>query len=126
MKTKNITSIIIAFFMLTVLNSNTLAQKAKKYEECKIKVSATCNSCKEKIMKNIAFEKGVRDIHVDLDTKIATIKYKIGKTNSEKLIKAIEKLGYSAKLINSNDKFTVDIDECEGDDHNHESKCSCH
>ncbi|MCD4774253.1 MAG: heavy-metal-associated domain-containing protein [Bacteroidales bacterium] len=101
MKTTNkiFTVMIIALFMITAINTNVSAQKAEKYDECKIKVSATCNSCKAKIEKNIAFEKGIKDVTVNLETKVATLKYKSDKTNPEKLLKAIEKLGYKAELV---------------------------
>ena len=115
MKTTNkiFTTMIIALFMITAINTNTFAQKVEKYSECKIKVSATCNSCKAKIEKNIAFEKGIKDVNVDLETKVATLKYKSGKTNPEKLLKAIEKLGYKAKLVKCNDKATIDNEKCD-------------
>ena len=49
-------------------------------------------------MDNVAFEKGVKDLKVDLEKQTITIKYDAAKTNPEKLAAAIEKLGYKAKV----------------------------
>lgn len=102
----------LTLFMVTVANTNSFAQKADKYDECKIKVSATCNGCKTKIEKNIAFEKGIKDINVDLKTKIATIKYKKDKNNPDNLLKAVEKLGYNAEIVKSKNNTIKNSKKC--------------
>ncbi|MDR2823579.1 MAG: heavy-metal-associated domain-containing protein [Prevotellaceae bacterium] len=58
-------------------------------------VSMHCEACKSKIEKNISWEKGVKDLNVDLDKKIVTVTYDTGTTNKATLQKAIEKLGYT-------------------------------
>jgi len=122
---KIFTAMIIALFLITAINTNGSAQKTEKYDECKIKVSATCNSCKEKIEKNIAFEKGIKDVNVDLETKVATLKYKPDQTNPEKLLKAIKKLGYKAELVKSEDKATGDSKKCNDPSPCKKSKSCC-
>ncbi len=62
-------------------------------------MSMTCESCKKKIERDIAFEKGVKDITVDLTKKTVTIKYKAEKNSDDKLLKAVEKLGFEAKIV---------------------------
>ena len=57
-----------------------------------------CKACVNKVMDNVAFEKGVKDMKVDLDKHTITIKYDAAKTNPEKLAAAIEKLGYAVKV----------------------------
>ena len=122
---KIFTAMIIALFLITAINTNVSAQKAEKYDECKIKVSAECNSCKDKIEKNIAFEKGIKDVNVDLETKVVTLKYKPDQTNPEKLLKAIEKLGYKAELVKSEDKATGDSKKCNDPSPCKKSKSCC-
>ena len=114
MKTTNkIFSVMaIVLFMVTAVNTNSFAQEAKKYDECKIKVEANCNSCKAKIEKNMAFEKGIKDVNVDLETKVATLKFKTEKTSPEKLLAAVQKLGYKAKLVKSDTKVKSDLNKC--------------
>ena len=57
-----------------------------------------CHACVNKVQENIAFEKGVKDMKVDLDKHEITIKYDGAKTSVEKLAAAIEKLGYKVKV----------------------------
>lgn len=57
-----------------------------------------CENCKKKIENNIAFEKGVKDLQVDLANKTVTVTYRNDKTTSEKLQQAISKLGYTCLI----------------------------
>ena len=79
-------------------------KKANDKEKVVFDVSMTCENCKKKIEKNIAFEKGVTDLKVDLPTKTLEIEYKKDKTSVEKLQKAIEKLGYTATIHNEKEE----------------------
>lgn len=90
----NLIMIIICFSFVTACG-----QTAKKVEEVKIKTSAMCGMCKERIEKNMAFEKGVTAVNLDVETKIVTISYKPSKTNVEALCKAISKIGYDANDV---------------------------
>ena len=49
-------------------------------------------------MKNIAFEKGVKDLVCDLDTKTVTVTYDANKTDVPTLLKAFEKIKKPAKV----------------------------
>ncbi len=57
-----------------------------------------CQKCVEKINGNLAFEKGVKDLRVDMKSNTITIKYDASKTSVEKLAAAIKKLGYTAEV----------------------------
>ena len=57
-----------------------------------------CQGCCDKIMKNIAFEKGVKDLVCDLDTKTVTLTYDTTKTDLPTLLKAFEKIHKPAKV----------------------------
>ena len=58
-----------------------------------------CQGCCDKIMKNIAFEKGVKDIVCDLKKKTVTVTYDANKTDIPTLLKAFERIGKPAKVI---------------------------
>ena len=58
-----------------------------------------CQGCCDKIMKNIAFEKGVKDIVCDLKTKTVTVTYDANKTDIPTLLKAFEKIGKPANVL---------------------------
>jgi copper chaperone CopZ len=67
-------------------------------------VSMTCENCRKRIEKNIAFEKGVTDMKVDLDNKTVQIEFRKTRTTVENLKAAIEKLGYEVKIHDSEKK----------------------
>jgi copper chaperone CopZ len=71
--------------------------KKKKSEEVTFTVNMYCENCKTKIEKNISWEKGVKDLTIDLEKKTVEIVYDAKKTTEEKLKKAIEKLGFTAE-----------------------------
>ena len=60
-----------------------------------------CQGCCDKIMKNIAYEKGVKDLVCDLKSKTVTVTYDADKTNVPTLLKAFEKIGKPAKVKES-------------------------
>ena len=86
--------ICIAISMCLVAGAN--AQKASSTQVVSIQTNGTCQSCKEKIEQGLAFEKGVKDVSYDLSTAIVKVTYNAGKTDVEKLRKAINKLGFTA------------------------------
>ena len=58
-----------------------------------------CQGCCDKIMKHIAFEKGVRDLECDLRSKTVTVIYDKRKTDTEHLLTAFARIGKPAKII---------------------------
>lgn len=58
-----------------------------------------CKNCEKKVMENISFEKGVRDVSVDLEQKTVSVVFDESKTDTLTLAKAIRKLGYGAQVI---------------------------
>ena len=60
------------------------------------KVEMHCENCKLKIERNLAYEKGVLDLDVNLKKKTVTVTYDAAKTDKKKLADALEKLGYEA------------------------------
>ncbi|MDU1889905.1 MAG: heavy metal-associated domain-containing protein [Dysgonomonas sp.] len=88
---------------LTLVAQNKKTMKSDK-EKVTFDVSMTCENCQKRIEKNIAFEKGVTDMVVDLPNKTVTIEFRKDKTTVDNLQKAIEKLGYEVKLHNTGQK----------------------
>lgn len=58
-----------------------------------------CEKCAKKIMENVSFEKGVKDLKVDVPTKQVTVTFDSAKTDTLALRKSINKLGYKARVI---------------------------
>ena len=97
---KNLKTILLVLAISFLTNiANAQEKQQKKNETVKYWVSMTCESCKAKVEKNIAFEKGVKDMIVDLETKTVTINYKAKKTSPEKLEKAFKELGFKTERL---------------------------
>lgn len=58
-----------------------------------------CQNCVKRIKDNLRFEKGVKAINPDMNANLVTIQYDGGKTNPEKLQKALAKIGYKATVV---------------------------
>ncbi len=81
---------LTAFFAVLAL----FAEKQK----VKFNVNMHCEACQKKIEKNIAFEKGVKAMEVDLKTKTVAVTYDDKRTSPEKIIAGFKKIGYEATL----------------------------
>lgn len=96
MKTNKLSlAIILLLFMFT---ANVFAQK-KNEKTVVYSSNMHCVSCQQRIEKNISYEKGVKDLVVDLKSNTIKITFDVRKTSEEKLMLAIAKLGYEAKAI---------------------------
>jgi len=99
MKRKINFGISLTLFSFLMLVAITAFSQDKKNGEIKIKTSAVCSKCKDRIEQGLAFERGIKDVSLDVDTKIATVKYNPNKTTPDDIRKAISKLGYDADEV---------------------------
>jgi len=98
MKTlRTIATVTLGVLLLTGIANEAKAQKSTE-KAVVIDVSMTCENCKKKIERDIAFEKGVKAVSANVETKKVTIHFNPSRTSEAKLVKAIEKLGYTAKV----------------------------
>jgi periplasmic mercuric ion binding protein len=98
-KLKKITVLLLIIVAGIFFSAKGMAQDVQKTDTVKILTSAVCGSCKARIEKNVAYEKGVTDVVLDVDTKVCTIVYKTAKTDPDKLRLAISKIGYDADSV---------------------------
>jgi periplasmic mercuric ion binding protein len=101
---------IVLFLILCTLAKGSFATGEPK--TIKIKTSAVCGMCKRKIEKNLAFEKGVEEATLDLNSKIVTISYNPKKTNPIKLKKAIANTGYDADEVDATEEAYNKLSSC--------------
>lgn len=98
-KLANIMMALAAMFAVSsAVSAQTDGKKDSKTATVVIAAEIDCNHCKQKIEKNIAFEKGVKDLSVSLPDKTVTITYRTDKTSAEALCAAINKLGYKSVI----------------------------
>ncbi|MEJ2594591.1 MAG: hypothetical protein P8100_05585 [bacterium] len=79
----------------TFYDESALAKESKT-DTVYIQTSAVCNMCKERLEHDMAFEKGVKAIELDMETKKLMIVYRRDKNTVEGLKKAITEIGYDA------------------------------
>ncbi|MBQ0081343.1 MAG: cation transporter [Alistipes sp.] len=59
-----------------------------------------CANCAKKVENSIPYEKGIKDMQIDVAKKTVTIKYDASKTNQENILKAFESI--KVKVLKTN------------------------
>ena len=103
---------ILVLLSITTVAFAQNAQKAQKVQKTQkvqnktvcFDVNVHCDNCKAKIEKNIAYEKGVKDLDVSVEKKTVKVTYDPSKTDEETLIASLQKIGYVAKVQPENNK----------------------
>lgn len=106
MKTIQLISIILLSTLL-FMSETVIAQnkKDKKEMEVLFSIPIDCPSCQKKLEAKLPYEKGVKDLKIDLEKQTIWFLYSPKKTTKENLAKALDKLGYKAKeLISGKEK----------------------
>jgi copper chaperone CopZ len=93
---RNILVAILACVLCSVFSAPAFAKADKQVVV--LSCDLHCQGCCDKIMKNIAFERGVKDLVCDLKTKTVTVTYDANKTDVPTLLEAFEKIGKPAKV----------------------------
>ncbi len=114
MKTKVLITLASLLFMAYSGFSQESKQQKKdsKYESISVQTSAVCGDCKKRLEHEISFEKGVKSVELDNETKVLTIKFKKGKNTKEDLKKAITKVGYDADEMLADQKAHDALPKC--------------
>ena len=88
--------IIALFGMLAmVAGVATAAPKEKAEKKVTTVVFTTdidCHHCAQKVLNTIPYEKGIKDVQVDVPTKTVTVKFDEAKNSVESLTKAFESI----------------------------------
>jgi mercuric ion binding protein len=95
------------------------APKKEGIELLKIKTSAVCDMCKETIEKAMAYEKGVKESNLDVDSKVLTVRYDPRKTNPDKIRKAVTAAGYDADALPAEKRAYDNLNACCKKDYKH-------
>jgi periplasmic mercuric ion binding protein len=104
----NFTIRILLFVSLLCISANLLAQTA----EVKIKTSAVCDMCKRAIERDLAFEKGIKKVALDLDSNVVTVLYNTKKTDEQKIRTALTLIGYDADSLIADSVAYLKLPEC--------------
>lgn len=103
--------LLMLFFLAGTMQAQTPAPTEKK-ATIKIKTTAECDMCKNRIEKEMAFVKGVKKAELDLPTRVLTVTYMTKKTSADEIKKAISKIGYDADEVKAENKAFKKLPEC--------------
>ncbi len=110
---KTALTIILFYIILTGHSQDQVNPKPEsKFEEIKIKTSAQCQMCKERIESGLSFEKGIKTAILNLEDKVLTVKFRTEKTDAEKIRKAVSKLGYDADNVAADPEAYESLPAC--------------
>lgn len=87
----------IALFSLGVANAEEPKKAEKKTVTTEFATDIDCPGCAKKVTNTIPYEKGVKDVQVDVPTKTVTVTYDPDKTDNETLVKAFAKIKIKAE-----------------------------
>ena len=93
---------IIMFCLMAVIGfgvSDAMAQK--KQVDLKTTVFQTdvdCENCAKKVDNSMPYQKGVKEVKVDVSNQTVTVTYDTAKTNDETLVKAFKKVKVNAEV----------------------------
>jgi len=93
---------IIIVCLMAILGVGVCAAQDKAKAEKKVVTTVFCTDidcehCAKKIMNTIPFEKGIKDVKVDVPTKKVTVVYDASKNSDESLVEAFSKIKVKAE-----------------------------
>ena len=87
-------------------------QTSDKSAELNIRSSVVCAMCKERVEAELIFEKGVKEVTVDLEKKEVKVQYIAKKTTPEQIRTALSKIGYDADDVEADPKAYKKLPAC--------------
>ena len=83
---------LVALFSVGIVNAQTPKKGEKKIVTVEFVTDIDCPGCAKKVTNTIPYEKGVKDVQVDVPTKTVTVTFDASKTDEQTLTKAFEKI----------------------------------
>ena len=96
---KIILVLLVALFSIAVVDAQ--QPKAKQAVTTTFVTDIDCAGCAKKVDNTIPYEKGVKEVKVDVAAKTVTVTFDPSKTNNEALIKAFAKIKIKAEVGNA-------------------------
>ncbi len=96
---KNIIALFAVLAMVAGVATAAPKKAEKKIDTVVFTTDVDCNHCAQKIYNTIPFEKGIKDVKVDVPTKSVTVQFDAAKNSIESLKKAFESI--KVKVFNT-------------------------
>lgn len=122
---KIILVLFVALFSVAVADAQQPKKGEKKTVTTTFVTDIDCEGCAKKVTNTIPYEKGVKDVQVDVPSKTVTVTYDPAKTNDDALVKAFAKIKIKAEAgccgdcTAKTEKKECSDDCCSGHDHGH-------
>lgn len=95
---KKIITLCLVAAMAMIANP---AMADKKTKTSVFKADITCQNCANKILNNVpSLGKGIKDVKVDVDSKLVTVTYNENKNSDANIIKGLASLNVAARTAN--------------------------
>ena len=94
---KIILVLFVALFSVAVADAQQPKKGEKKTVTTTFVTDIDCEGCAKKVTNTIPYEKGVKDVQVDVPSKTVTVTFDPAKTNNETLVKAFAKIKIKAE-----------------------------
>ena len=105
---------LVALFSVGLVQAQAPQKGGKNFTTTVFMTNLDCQGCAKKISDTVPYEKGVKDVQVDVEKKTVTVTFDPAKTNNENLVKAFAKVKIEAAPMQKC------ADDCCG--HDHEAK----
>jgi mercuric ion binding protein len=105
------TRIMLVAAVVMMIMTTACAQ-SDKTESVTIKASVVCGQCKDRIEAGLGYQKGVKDVVVDVEKKTVTVKYNPSKTNPGQIRTELSKIGYDADDVKADAKAYAKLPAC--------------
>ena len=123
---------LVALFTIGAVSAQKPQKGGKQNVTTVFVTDIDCAGCAKKVNDTIPYEKGVKDVQVDVDAKTVTVTFDPAKTNNETLVKAFAKIKIKAEAKGAcaegccghhepkpAEKKACEDDCCSGHDHKH-------
>ena len=88
---------LVALFTVGAVSAQKPQKGGKETTTTVFATDIDCAGCAKKVNDTIPYEKGVKDVQVDVDAKTVTVTFDPAKTNNETLVKAFAKIKIQAE-----------------------------
>lgn len=88
---------IITISLSLFICATALVAKEKETKTAAFKVNIHCDDCRREIEESIPFQKGVKDLFVNMDTKVVTVVYNPAKTDSVEIADAFKRINFEVE-----------------------------
>ena len=102
----------IKIILLSLIAFTAATGSYAQVDTIRIKTTAICEQCRDRIENDLSFEKGVKSAKLDLETKMVTVTYNAKKTDPQKIREAITKIGYDADTMKADLKSFNKLPDC--------------